>query len=73
MSVSPFLMRPCFSASRIMRLPMRSFTDPPALKNSHFARTSHSMSAATLLMRTSGGHTSLVEDGVHDLRAAPAL
>jgi len=39
MSVSPGLIRPDASASRIIWSPMRSLTDPPALKNSHFART----------------------------------
>ena len=38
-SVSPGLMRPDASASRIIWRPMRSLTDPPALKNSHLARS----------------------------------
>lgn len=55
-SVSPGLMRPLFSASRIMRLPIRSFTLPPALKYSHLASISHSMPSAfgIAFRRTSG-------------------
>ncbi len=34
---SPGLIRPDFSASSIIRLPIRSLTEPPALKNSHLA------------------------------------
>jgi hypothetical protein len=56
MSTSPFLMRPLFSASTIMRFPMRSLTLPPALKYSHFASISHSMPAllGMELRRTKG-------------------
>ena len=39
-SVSPGLMRPDASASSTMRLPMRSLTEPPALRNSHLASSS---------------------------------
>ena len=57
MMVSPGLMRPCFSASRIIRLPIRSLTLPPAFMNSHFARISHScVPLPILLMRTRGVH-----------------
>lgn len=34
---TPGVMRPFFSASSTIRKAMRSFTLPPALKNSHFA------------------------------------
>ena len=54
MSVSPGLMRPSASAISTMRSPMRSFTLPPTLKNSHFATSSHLRPADTLLMRTQG-------------------
>ena len=54
MSVSPGLMRPCFSASRIMRFAILSLTEPPALKNSHLAKSSQSRCAASLLIRTKG-------------------
>lgn len=37
MRTSPGLMRPCFSASSTILLPMRSLTEPPELKNSHLA------------------------------------
>lgn len=37
MRTSPGLMRPDFSASSTILLPMRSLTEPPALKNSHLA------------------------------------
>lgn len=37
MMVHPGFSRPSFSASSTMRLPIRSLTDPPALKNSHLA------------------------------------
>ena len=57
MMVSPGLMRPCFSASRIIRLPIRSLTLPPAFMNSHFARISHScVPLPILLRRTRGVH-----------------
>lgn len=36
MIVVPGLRTPSFSASRIIRAPMRSLTEPPGLKNSHF-------------------------------------
>ena len=54
--VSPGLIRPDFSASSIIRFPIRSFTDPPALKNSHLARISHLTPSflEMLLMRTIG-------------------
>ena len=35
--VSPSFSNPLFSASSIIRRATLSFTDPPALKNSHFA------------------------------------
>ena len=34
--VSPGFKIPSLSASSTIRMPMRSFTDPPGLKNSHF-------------------------------------
>lgn len=37
--VSPGLIFPSRSASSIIRFAMRSLTEPPALKNSHFAKT----------------------------------
>jgi hypothetical protein len=36
-SVSPGLMRPSFYASITILYPIRSFTEPPGLKNSHLA------------------------------------
>ena len=56
MSVSPGLMRPLFSASSTMRLPMRSLTEPPAFMNSHLPSSSHLRPAPMLLMRMSGVH-----------------
>src|SRR6185436_6905463 len=52
--VSPGLMRPFFCASSTMRLPMRSFTEPPALRYSHFARYSQPVFLPMLRSRTSG-------------------
>ena len=43
MMVEPGLMRPVRSASETMRYAMRSFTDPPALKNSHLASAVYEM------------------------------
>src|ERR1044072_3361961 len=40
--VSPGFILPLFSASSIIRRAILSFTLPPALKYSHFARTVHS-------------------------------
>lgn len=40
MMVQPGFKRPSFSASSTMRFPMRSLTEPPALKYSHLATTS---------------------------------
>lgn len=53
-TVSPGFRRPLASASSTMRLPMRSLTLPPALKNSHLATSSHASPAsrASELMRT---------------------
>ena len=36
-NVSPGLIRPSCSASSIIRTPIRSFKEPPGLKNSHLA------------------------------------
>ena len=54
--VSPCFSRPDFSASSTMRFPIRSLTDPPALKNSHLATISHltSLAVVILLIRTIG-------------------
>jgi len=40
-SVSPFLILCYASASRIILIPIRSFTEPPIFKNSHLANISH--------------------------------
>jgi hypothetical protein len=45
---------PAFSAASIIARPMRSFTEPPGLKNSAFAYTGVRMPRVTLLMRISG-------------------
>src|SRR5688572_6486892 len=52
--VSPGLMRPFFWASSTMRLPMRSFTEPPAFRYSHLARYSQPVLRPTFLRRTIG-------------------
>eukprot|EP00732_Lithocolla_globosa_P001553 Lithocolla_globosa_v1_NODE_793_length_3272_cov_24.216661.p3 type:complete len:140 gc:universal NODE_793_length_3272_cov_24.216661:1843-1424(-) len=54
--VVPGFKTPLRSASSTMRLAMRSLTEPPALKNSHFANTSHFKPSARgiLLRRTIG-------------------
>lgn len=41
-NVSPYLIRPYFSASKIILLPILSLTDPKGFRNSHLARISHS-------------------------------
>jgi hypothetical protein len=53
-SVSPGFMRPSASAISTMRSPIRSFTLPPAEKNSHFATSSQRRPADKRLMRTQG-------------------
>jgi uncharacterized protein YggT (Ycf19 family) len=53
MTVSGFKM-PRSSASSIMESPMRSFTLPSGLKNSHLSRMVAGRPAVTLLRRTSG-------------------
>ena len=54
--VSPGLIRPVSSASITMRFPIRSFTEPPALKYSHLTRISQGSLclAANRLTRTIG-------------------
>ena len=42
--VSPFLIRPCFSASSIIWRPIRSLMDPPGLKKSHLTQISQGKS-----------------------------
>ena len=49
-----FFKMPRRSASSIMAMPMRSFTLPSGLKNSHFKRTVASAPAVTLFNLTSG-------------------
>lgn len=46
-SVSPGFSLPSFSASSIIRSPIRSFTEPPALKNSHLATENFKMTIFT--------------------------
>src|SRR5262245_13024772 len=53
-SVSPGLMRPCFSASSSMRTPMRSLTEPPGFMNSHLPSSSHGRSRPMRESRTIG-------------------
>ena len=53
-SVSPGLMRPLFSASATIAQPMRSLTEPPGFRNSHFAHRVQGRCAPTRLSRTSG-------------------
>src|SRR5258705_2131631 len=53
-SVSPGWMRPFSCASSTMRLPMRSFTEPPALRYSHLASSSQPVSGPMLRNRTMG-------------------
>jgi hypothetical protein len=53
MTVSGFKM-PRFSASSIMAMPIRSFTLPSGLKNSHFKAIVALRPAVTLLSFTSG-------------------
>ena len=53
-NVSPGLIRPDFSASSTMRSPIRSLTDPPALKYSHLAYTLHFRLEETLFSLTRG-------------------
>merc|ERR1719462_795222 len=50
MMVSPGLRIPCFSASSTIRSAMRSLTEPPALKNSHLASSSHLRPAVLLIL-----------------------
>ena len=50
----PGLRRPSRSAASIIAKPMRSFTDPPGLKNSALAYTGVRIPRATLLIRISG-------------------
>ena len=52
--VSPGLMRPSFSASSTILKPIRSFRDPPAFKNSHFANKLHSKCDPILFNCTTG-------------------
>jgi hypothetical protein len=40
-SVSPFFIRFYASASNIILIPIRSLTEPPILRNSHFTKISH--------------------------------
>ena len=51
-NVSPGLIRPDFSASSIIRLPIRSLTEPPALKNSHLATKEDEMEENVTLSMT---------------------
>ena len=53
-SVSPGFILPDFSASSTIRQPMRSLTDPPGLKYSHFTKRSQSSSFPILLSFTTG-------------------
>ena len=54
MSVSPGLISPRACASSTMRRPMRSLTEPPALRNSHLARISQPVSRPIVRRRTIG-------------------
>lgn len=49
-SVSPFFILPYNSASKIILFPILSFTDPPALKNSHLASSSTSKFSDLLIL-----------------------
>ena len=53
-NVSPGLILPDFSAFSIILKPIRSFTEPPAFKNSHFANKLQSSSIPTELSFTIG-------------------
>src|SRR5213592_4982402 len=52
----PGLSRPSRSAASIIARPIRSFTEPPGLKNSAFAYTGVRIPCVTLLRRTRGVH-----------------
>ena len=52
--VPPGFSRPSASAASIIRLAMRSFTEPPGLKYSTLASTSGARPSATWFSRTSG-------------------
>ena len=52
--VEPGLIRPCLSASSIIRTAIRSLTEPPGLRNSHLARNCTGYSAPILFRRTIG-------------------
>src|SRR4029077_5647215 len=54
MIVPPGLIFPRRSASYSMRIPIRSFTDPPGFMNSHFARIVHDTPEAILPSLTMG-------------------
>ena len=67
--VSPGRMRPLLL--RLLdhaRRPIRSFTEPPAFRNSHLARISQPVSCPTVRSRTIGVWPIGVQDGVQDLR-----
>src|SRR3990167_4740156 len=53
-NVSPFFILPDFSADDTIAYPMRSFTDPPGFKNSHFAYKLQGKSAPTRFNFTVG-------------------
>src|SRR2546422_6033905 len=67
----PGLRRPSRSAASIIATPMRSFTDPPGLKNSALAYTGVRIPCVTRFSRTSGvqprseEHTSELQSRLH--------
>ena len=52
--VPPGLSRPSASAASIIAIPMRSFTEPPGLRNSSFASSSPGTSRESRSSRTIG-------------------
>ncbi len=63
-SVSPGLMRPLFSASATIDQPMRSLSEPPGFRNSHFAHSVAGQVRADAVEPDQRGAADDVEDRV---------